>query len=108
MCSVQTLDVTTMERLLAHASAQVFEKKAQEWDQVRVTNICILCAMMPRDCCAPYTSSLQVRERLGMAMRSLAALQVLQELVTQNQAVVATAFEFCITAAALEAPRLDR
>ena len=51
---------------------------------------------------------LQVRERLGMAVRSLAALQVLQEVVTQHQAVVATAFEFCITAAALEAPTLDR
>ena len=51
---------------------------------------------------------LQVRERLGMTVRSLAALRVLQELVNQNQAVVATAFEFCITAAALEAPRLDR
>lgn len=49
-----------------------------------------------------------MRERLGMTVRSLAALRVLQELVNQNQAVVATAFEFCITAAALEAPRLDR
>eukprot|EP00891_Asterochloris_glomerata_P000562 jgi/Astpho2/562/Aster-04419 len=79
----KTLDVATMERLLAWPSAQVFEKKTQqEWDQVR--------------------------ERLGMTVRSLAALRVLQELVNQNQAVVATAFEFCITAAALEAPRLDR
>ncbi len=51
---------------------------------------------------------LQVTERLGMAARNLAALQVLQEVVSQHQAAVATAFEFCITAAALEAPTLDR
>lgn len=46
---VQTLDVATMERLLAWPSAQVFKKKTQqEWDQVRVNSVCILCAMLAR------------------------------------------------------------
>ena len=99
-----------MERLLACPTAQVFEKKTlQEWDQVRDHRLHPVCndrqgtALRPKPSCR-----LQVRERLGMAVRSLAALQVLQELVIRNPAVVATAFEFCITAAALEAPRLDR